>query len=396
MSENQFHPFCQNKQALDKNEQSGVATKVPKSKPVKGQSLFYDPWDVEMQIIEEHFQKQQIVKQLKYDEEAYHARVEEIPIVPYYPTTHLKQIREGKELDLEELRSIPMVIDRDDASFASSKYNTSKSSTSTSSSSSSSTGAKHKKKHSNKKKKNKHGDEYVDQYRSLTSIPTAGSVFEPLHEVENEDDEAEEDELEQSQSLGNTAGTGTGTAGSFDDAFLSTMSDSRPATHSETIQSNNDWNPSSTLPTPNMTVPSPHGISSSASNTATATTTASMSSSFRATTAERESWQLDIPLNQANYYAKLEQEYPYWAELEEIYQYSLDQAKAGNRDILYELNIEQYLTEEELSRARRSSMLYDNSAAVNSSQAPRTQEPTIAEGDEAADFDDFPREAVTA
>ena len=313
VSENQLHPFCQDRQTLDKLQQSGEQHHVPKSIAVKGQKLYHDPWDVEMRCIQSFYEAKQLEKQLSFHEKEYQDAVDTIPSVSYYPTTRLKAIKAGEPIDLDELRrstSLPSLDEDQQIPHKSQKK-------------------KKKKKHKNAAATSA-GDVFYESsnYRSLSSIPTAGSVFEPLHEVENEE---ELDEIEGELEGGND----------------------RPSMHSETMKSN---------------------ASSEFRNTAGTTT--------RMGTAELDSSSsrlfLNTPLTQEDYYDKLQREYPYWSELEGIYQYSLEQAKQGNRDALFELNIEQFMSHKELSRARRSSAIYENAPPSSATIPPRTSQTTLS------------------
>lgn len=90
-----MHPFCLDRQELDKKELGGEVTQVPKSIPVKGQPLYYDPWDY-------HVMEVRKLKEVKEKEEAeriaaktYQLSLHDIPLVDYYATTKLREFRQS-------------------------------------------------------------------------------------------------------------------------------------------------------------------------------------------------------------------------------------------------------------------------------------------------------------
>lgn len=93
MAENQFHPFCTEKQATDKIERSGVALEIPKSKAVKGQKLYYDPLDNHVEVLKAEYKQNEAKKIYKRKVNDYKRALKTIPKVDYYPTTVLATMR---------------------------------------------------------------------------------------------------------------------------------------------------------------------------------------------------------------------------------------------------------------------------------------------------------------
>jgi hypothetical protein len=87
--------FCLEKQQTDKIIMSGVEHKVPKSVPLKGQDLFYDPNNVALGVIQHHRKLALKAEKAKWDAMAYQDTLKVIPQVNYYPTTRLAEIKGG-------------------------------------------------------------------------------------------------------------------------------------------------------------------------------------------------------------------------------------------------------------------------------------------------------------
>lgn len=91
-AENQFHPFCTDKQELDKLERSGIVPEVPKSVPVKGQPLYYDPWDVYVKEIKKHHKTLTRAQAAARKVKSFQDKLDNIPKVKYFPTTRLREM----------------------------------------------------------------------------------------------------------------------------------------------------------------------------------------------------------------------------------------------------------------------------------------------------------------
>eukprot|EP00981_Chlorochromonas_danica_P003646 scaffold681_cov173-Ochromonas_danica.AAC.9 len=90
VAENQNHPFCTEKQELDKLQRSGVVPPVPKSVPVKYQKLYFDPLDAEVRDVQRYHQKAEEEKTAKKKVWDYKQALKTIPQVDYYPTSLVK------------------------------------------------------------------------------------------------------------------------------------------------------------------------------------------------------------------------------------------------------------------------------------------------------------------
>jgi hypothetical protein len=93
VAENQMHPFCTERQQLDMDERSGVPTKVPKSKPVKGQPLYYDPWDAHVKLVNDEFRQRETARLKELEHIDAKRMMYKVPDVKYFPTTRLKELR---------------------------------------------------------------------------------------------------------------------------------------------------------------------------------------------------------------------------------------------------------------------------------------------------------------
>jgi hypothetical protein len=98
VAENQTTPFCTEKQQLDIVQRSGVLPPVPKSIPVKGQPLYYDPWDTNVREIKRYFKVHEKEKENQFKAKLYQNSLKDIPDVNYYPTTKLKEMQMSRKL----------------------------------------------------------------------------------------------------------------------------------------------------------------------------------------------------------------------------------------------------------------------------------------------------------
>lgn len=94
VAENAFHPFCTEKQTMDKMERSGIVLEVPKSKPVKGQKLYFDPLDTHLEMLKAEYKQHEAKKRYNRKVKDYKNALKTIPKVDYYPTTVLATMRE--------------------------------------------------------------------------------------------------------------------------------------------------------------------------------------------------------------------------------------------------------------------------------------------------------------
>jgi hypothetical protein len=98
VAENQTNPFCTEKQQLDIVQRSGVLPPVPKSIPVKGQPLYYDPWDTNVKEIKRYFNAHEKEKNNQFKAKLYQNALKDIPDVNYYPTTKLKEMQMSRKI----------------------------------------------------------------------------------------------------------------------------------------------------------------------------------------------------------------------------------------------------------------------------------------------------------
>lgn len=81
-------------------ERRGQPLPVPKSTPLKGHELFYDPWDVQVQQVKILRAEEERRRAEKIAAWEYQQALKTIPKVEYYPTTRLKEMEEkGKALN---------------------------------------------------------------------------------------------------------------------------------------------------------------------------------------------------------------------------------------------------------------------------------------------------------
>lgn len=81
-------------------ERRGIPLPVPKSTPLKGHELFYDPWDTQVQQVKILRAEEEKRREEKIAAWEYQQILKTIPKVEYYPTTRLKEMEEmGKVLN---------------------------------------------------------------------------------------------------------------------------------------------------------------------------------------------------------------------------------------------------------------------------------------------------------
>lgn len=91
VAENQFHPFCTERQQMDKEARTGVQPEVPRSTAVKGQKLYFDPLDMEVAEVKRHRRVGERKKERREKLWDYKEVVRAIEDVDYYPTSKLTQ-----------------------------------------------------------------------------------------------------------------------------------------------------------------------------------------------------------------------------------------------------------------------------------------------------------------
>lgn len=84
--------FCDSKRYFDKIFMSGVPTSVPKSTPVKGRPLYFDPYDNQLREVKDRFKEMEVEREAKLQAKKYQEALYQIPKAEYFPTTELAKI----------------------------------------------------------------------------------------------------------------------------------------------------------------------------------------------------------------------------------------------------------------------------------------------------------------
>jgi hypothetical protein len=94
IAENQITSFCSEKQVLDKlTLQGGTLPPTNKSIPLKGQPIYKDPWNQELEYVKQQYALNEEAKQIERKAWEYQEALKTIPQVDYYPTTILREMK---------------------------------------------------------------------------------------------------------------------------------------------------------------------------------------------------------------------------------------------------------------------------------------------------------------
>ena len=85
--------FCTEKQETDKLLMSGAEHKVPKPTPLRGQPLYFDPNDVQLQLVKRHRRADLQQAARRQQAQQYQEMLRTIPAVEYFPTTRLAKMQ---------------------------------------------------------------------------------------------------------------------------------------------------------------------------------------------------------------------------------------------------------------------------------------------------------------
>ena len=103
--------FCDSKRHFDKIFMSGVPTSVPKSTPVKGRPLYFDPYDMQLKEVKERFKEIEAERAAKLEAKKYQDALYIIPKAEYFPTTEFAKIVNSTDEAPAELNSTNQNID---------------------------------------------------------------------------------------------------------------------------------------------------------------------------------------------------------------------------------------------------------------------------------------------
>lgn len=366
IAENQLHPFCTEKQQLDIQERSGQLAKVPPSVPVKGQPLYYDPWDVHVAEINRYHKEMEKQKNEKLRAKEYQDILKTIPKVNYYPTSKLKEIQFQKQLN--KIDRALAKIDQDEIGLEESLSK-----------------EIDEEQYANELveqilKEDRQYDESIGEYsqtmtpsklkemsyleefdpaivktaesvesnlsRGSAGIKSAGSnnsgqfsyansqnnsfrMQNPLRiqEMEGEEEEAEQQERQEEREYS----TGGGGDGAYENDLNNYEGNERENNFYQYVHSPSNLSLSSTPKKPYHRLKSTPGGSNKGSSLSSVSLL-----SLATTNTHRDG---------INYMEKLENEYPNWSNTEYEIKESISKAKKGDREVLYKTNIKHYLDE---------------------------------------------------
>ena len=84
--------FCDSKRFYDKKAMAGEILTAPKSTPIKGRPLYFDPYDIQLKEVKMRFKELKMEKEAKLEAMKYQDALYRIPEANYFPTTELAKI----------------------------------------------------------------------------------------------------------------------------------------------------------------------------------------------------------------------------------------------------------------------------------------------------------------